>query len=157
MSGLWARLARPAFAELPVGVGEHGAFLVGAVPPCVGPHEVEQPARAGDSPALADVAERYPCIERYAEALDRRFAGFRCCHAENRTLARLRDNRKTRYCCHMTSDTAAKIEAFKAKARALSTPDLLTLWEALKADPETSFSLLLWKGAEYSRRVEAGT
>jgi hypothetical protein len=50
---------------------------------------------------------------------------------------------------------AAKIEAFKAKARTLSTPDLLVLWKALKADPETSFSLLLWTGAEYSRRVEA--
>ena len=57
----------------------------------------------------------------------------------------------------MQDTTAArKIAAFKAKASALSTPDLLTLHEALKADPETSLALLLWTGAEYDRRVKAG-
>jgi hypothetical protein len=51
--------------------------------------------------------------------------------------------------------TANKTAAFKARARALDAPSLLLLWDALKADPQTSFSLLLWVGAEYQRRVKA--
>jgi len=50
---------------------------------------------------------------------------------------------------------AARIAAFKAKARTLTTSQLRVLWEALKADEKTSFALLLWTGAEYDRRVKA--
>jgi hypothetical protein len=52
--------------------------------------------------------------------------------------------------------TANKTAAFKARARTLDTPSLLTLWDALKADPQTSFALLLWVGAEYQRRIRTG-
>lgn len=49
--------------------------------------------------------------------------------------------------------TANKTAAFKARARTLPTPSLLTLWDALKADESTSLELLIWVGAEYQRRL----
>jgi hypothetical protein len=49
--------------------------------------------------------------------------------------------------------TANKTAAFKARARSLPTPSLLTLWDALKADETTSLELLVWVGAEYQRRI----
>jgi hypothetical protein len=51
--------------------------------------------------------------------------------------------------------TANKTAAFKARARTLDARSLLLLWDALKADPDTSLELLLWTGAEYQRRLKA--
>lgn len=39
--------------------------------------------------------------------------------------------------------TANKTAAFKARAQTRDTPSLLVLWDALKADPQTSLELLL--------------
>ena len=100
--------------------GEGGALSLGAVFPHIAPHQVKEPAGAGDPLALADLTEGGPCVQRHAEALDRRFAGVGRCHIRNRTATSLCCHRTLRYCCHMTT-TAAQTTTLAPGTRIIRT------------------------------------
>ena len=79
-SGSGGTLAGPALAKLRIGSDEGRFLLAAAVSAHVGPHEVEQMAGAEHVAPPAHLAERDPCCEGRAEALDWRLVDVLRCH-----------------------------------------------------------------------------
>lgn len=74
------------------------------MPAHVGPHQVKQPAGTGNAALAADAAERFPCREGHAKALDGGLpVKARCWHKKDRIANSLCCHRTMRYCWHMTA------------------------------------------------------